>query len=171
MFLKVKKLTQLILDTIIIFVCLIGAAEIKGYACVSDDEFDSALKELNRTQELQDVELAESYKHSKSRFKNQSTQTEHIVIVTAHPALYAQRKSFVEAMLNISDRGFVVLYCSVATVLAADGLLSMRMAGYLSDASLLSMGAFEFISGASLLAIPFLAFQCKIHSLIIVKSG
>ena len=81
--------------------------------------------------------------------------------MTTHPPLHAQWKSFLEAMQNIPDRGFFILYCSVATIFAADGLLSMRMAGYLTDSSLLHMGAFEFISGASLLAIPFLAFQLR----------
>jgi hypothetical protein len=155
-------LARHILDTIIVFVCLIGAIEIRSYACVSDDEFDSALKELNRTQELQDEELAENYRCSKPRFKAQSAQTERIVIATTSPPLYVQRKSFFEAMQSISDRGFVITYCSIATILAADGLLSMRMAGYLSDASLLSTGAFELISGVSLLAIPFLAFNISI---------
>ena len=80
--------------------------------------------------------------------------------MTSHRS-HAQRKSFVEAMQEIPERSFVIVYCSVATIFAADGLLSMRMAGYLGDSSLLSMGAFEFICGASLLAIPFLAFQWK----------
>ena len=129
-------LARHILDIIIVFVCLIGAVEIRSYACVSDDEFDSALKELNRTQELQDEELAENYRCSKPRFKDQSVQTERIVIVTTSPPLYVQRKSCQQSLcfvlpMNISPiisiiSNFRRIFREQTLILRSQGIFRQR---------------------------------------------
>ncbi len=158
--LRTKRLIWLVLDILIVHICLIGIAELKSAGCDTDDDFDHALYELDKTQELRIAEVEEFYRRPRPTFKEQSTQTEYRIAMTS-PALHAQRKSFFEAIQDIPDRRFIIAYFLVSTALTADGFLSMRMAGYLQDMSLLSIGAFEFISGASLLAIPFLAFKMK----------
>lgn len=146
-----------LLDVFIVFVCLIGAGEIKSYACASDDEYESAMHEFHCSQELLCHELDDYYHSLKATTKDQSTQTEISLSLSC-----TTQRSFFDAMSAIPDRKFVVFYCMLATILSIDGLLTMRMAGYLSDLSLFDVGVFEFVSGVSLLAMPFLAFNLSI---------
>ena len=158
MLVKIHKLAYCMLDIFIVFVCLIGAGEIKSYACVSDDEYESAMHEFHCNQEVLCRELDDYYYHSlKATTKDQSTQTE-----KSRSLPSVTQRSFFDAMSAIPNRKFVIFYCMLATILSVDGLLTMRMAGYLSDLSLFDVGVFEFVSGTSLLAMPYLAFNLSI---------
>lgn len=159
MLLKIHKFARYLLDIFIIFVCLIGAGEVKSYACISDDEYENAIHEFGRAQEVRCNELENSYSSLNTKNKDQSTQTEE-----APSLLPSVPRSFFNAMRGIPDQKFVLFYCSFATILTVDGLLSIRMAAYLHDLPLFNMGVFELTSGASLLGIPFLAFNLSISN-------